>query len=151
MGGYVASGGSIHDRRKIRFQPLGDATDQAPGIQQVLRAEMPLGPPVAGFEFDAEKIPNFAKNAIFHQPHEFAVGVAHSQDSALGYRPVYLQAGSGQGNVLQIGDTSPGSPALVFPLYVHEVRTQHPRFNTPVEHFFSLIPSLVVQSAGNSK
>ena len=79
---------------------------------------MALGPAVAWFEFDPQKIANLPENAIFNDAGELAVGVAHPKNSAMRNGTVDLQTGSRQGNILQIGDSTPGSPALVLPLYV---------------------------------
>jgi hypothetical protein len=107
----------------------------------MLGPEMTLRPAVARFEFHSKEISNFPENAILNHPQQFAIGVAHPQRSTLRHRPVYLQARARKRYVLQIGHTTPGTTALVLPLYVHQVRTEHPRFNTPIEHFSS-IPSL---------
>ena len=128
--------GSVHQWWDIGLEALGDPSHQAPRIQKMLRPEMTLRPPVAGFELDSQKVPDFAKNTILNHAQQFSVGVAHPQRRSLRNRPVDLQARARKRNILQIGDTTPRTTALVLPLHVHEVRTQHPRFYAPIEHVY---------------
>src|SRR5580700_9405890 len=116
----------------------------------MLGAEMPLRPSAARFELDSQKVPNFAKNTVLNHAKQFAIGVAHPQRRTLRNRPVHLQAGARKRDIFQVGYTTPGSPTLVFPLHVHQVRAEHSRFNPPIEHLSS-IPSLIFQSAENVK
>ena len=111
---------------------------------------MTLGPPVAGFELDSEKVSDFAINTVLNDAQELSIGVAHPERRSLRDGPVELQTGAGKRDIFQIRNSTTGPPAVVLPLHVHQVRTEHPRFNTPVEHF-SLNSVSVFKSVESAK
>jgi len=49
-------------------------------------------------------------------------------------RPVDLEARPRKGDVLKIRDTAAGASALVSPLNVDQIRTQHSGFNAAIHH-----------------
>src|SRR5580658_9388284 len=84
----ISSARSVYKRRQIRLEAVGDASHKAAWIQKMLRAEVTLGPPAAGFEFDSQEVSNVTKDTIFHNAQQLAVGVAHAQRRALGHGPL---------------------------------------------------------------
>jgi len=123
----------------VELQAVGDAAYETAGIEQMLGTEMALRPAAAGFELDAEEVADFAEHAILHDAGELAVGIADAEVGALRYGAIHLQAGSGEGNILQVRDPAASPAAFVLPLDVHEVGAEHPWFDSPIHHILLVL------------
>ena len=62
----------------------------------MLRPIMTLRPAAARVEFDAQKISNFAKYAIFHFAHQLAARITDPEVGLQRDRPLDLQARAGE-------------------------------------------------------
>jgi hypothetical protein len=100
----------------------------------MLRPETALGPAAAVIEFDPQKIADLTEYTVFNLTPQFAAGVGNVDRSAEWNRTVHLQACSRKRDVFQIGDTVARPPVLVLPLDIDQIRTQHSRFNTAIQH-----------------
>jgi len=95
-----------------------------------------LRPAGAQLEFDAEKIADLPKHAVFHFTGQLTVRIADEQRGSERNGALYLEAGATERNVFEVRDAMTGTAGLVLKLDVHQVRTQHPGFHTSIEHIY---------------
>jgi hypothetical protein len=100
----------------------------------MLGPETSLGPAVSGVEFNAQKVTDFPKNAVFDPAYQFSARIRDADGGAQRNRALYLKARARKRNVFQIGDAPAVAVILVPPLDIHQIRTQHSGFNAPVQH-----------------
>src|SRR5438552_3313152 len=98
----------------------------------MLWTKMPLRPPASRVKLNPQEITDLAKHAVLHHAHQFAAGITDPERGSQRNRALYLQACTRNRNVLQVRHSSAGPAGLIFPLDVHEVRAEHPGFNTPI-------------------
>ena len=85
--GKTSVGGGV----RIVSDAVRRPVHQPAGIEQMLRTVTPLGPLIAGIEFNAEEVANLAKHAIFHDAGEHAVRIGDANAAAQRHRPFDLE------------------------------------------------------------
>jgi hypothetical protein len=105
----------------------------------MLGPEVPLGPAASRLELDAEKVPDLAKYTVLHFADQFAVGIADLIAGTKGDGTVHLKTGARERDVLEIGYASACTAGRILPLDVHDIRAEHPEFNSPVHHNLYLL------------
>ena len=100
----------------------------------MLWPEASLRPSISGVEFDTQKISDFAKNTVFYPAHQFSARIGDPNRASL-VEPDAPPAGTPRKrNIFQVRHTPPVAVVLVPPLNVHQIRTQHPGFDAPIQH-----------------
>jgi len=108
--------------------------DQVARIEQMLRPEIVARPAAAGFEFDPQKVADFAKYAIFHFADQDALGICNAVRGPQRHGAVYLKAGAGKRDIFKVGHAAANAAGLILPLHIHQVSTKQTGLNTPIHH-----------------
>jgi hypothetical protein len=90
---FIALVQKVHSRG-LRRRAIFRAVYQTPGIQQMLRPELPDGPSEARIELDPEKVSDIAVHAVTYPALELAFGVPNANGSLQGNGLIHLQTGS---------------------------------------------------------
>jgi len=115
--------GLIGGRQFIRLDAIDRPGEKTAGIQHVAGTEFGLRPARPSVKLDSQEISDFPKNAVFDNARKLAIGVADVDGCTERDRPVHLQAGAGDRNILKIGDATPFAAVGVLPVEVHQVGT----------------------------
>src|SRR5271156_4817634 len=120
--------------RRLVLQAVQRPDHQPAWVQHMLRLVNLRRPARTGFELDSQKISNFAKHAVPYDAIQLTLGIADAQRRLQRYGVFYLDAGAGQGDVLEIRHATSRPPRLVLPSDVYHVRAQHPGLNPTIHH-----------------
>lgn len=95
-------------------------------VDQVAGAEMLGGPLGAFLQLDAEEMATITEHAITHRADELSVPIINRHLRARQHGAFELQAYSGKGDVLQIGDPAAYHAPMVGPYRFDELRAKEP-------------------------
>jgi hypothetical protein len=102
----------------------------------MLGAESPLGPAKSGFELDSQEISDFAIDAVAYAALQLAFRIADLEGGLERNWRIYLNTGTGEGDIFQIRNGPAHLPVLILPTDIYEVGAEHPGFHSAVLHMF---------------